>query len=79
MSTNERSGRGDEDLVEPTNVETDTARGTNRGSDAWGSEASGGSVIDKRSPDKGSPGKPSSDDRSADARSPEDWTRSQQE
>jgi hypothetical protein len=44
-------GRGDEELVEPTRVEPDTTGGTGRGADAWGSEASGGSTIDKRSPE----------------------------
>ena len=44
-------GRGDEELVEPTNPQPDGANGSDRGgSAAWGSERSGGSTIDKRPP-----------------------------
>ena len=39
--------------AEPPTPEPDAARGSDRGGAAgWGSEGSGGSVIDKRSPEK---------------------------
>jgi hypothetical protein len=46
-------GRGNEQRVDEVNVEPDVTRGTEkeggRGEAGWGSEGSGGSVIDKRS------------------------------
>ena len=48
-------GKGDEQRVDDANVEPDKARGTEkeggRGEAGWGSQGSGGSVIDKRPPD----------------------------
>jgi hypothetical protein len=42
-----------EEHVDPTTPKPDFSKGTDRGgSAAWGSERSGGSVIDKRGPDK---------------------------
>lgn len=42
---------GKEHLVDDANVEPGSAEGEQRGADAWGSEQSGGSVIDKRRDD----------------------------
>ena len=48
-----RGVRSQEERVDPTAPEPDSAKGTDRGgSAAWGSEASGGSVIDKRPPER---------------------------
>ena len=43
---------GEEHLIDDARVEPGSADGQQRGSDGWGSEQTGGSVIDKR-PDKG--------------------------
>ena len=51
--THGRGVRSQEEKVDPTTPEPDSAKGTDRGgSAAWGSEASGGSVIDKRPPQR---------------------------
>jgi hypothetical protein len=43
-----------EERVDPAAPTPDFSKGTDRGGSAgWGSERSGGSVIDKRGPDKG--------------------------
>jgi hypothetical protein len=48
-----RGVRSQEEKVDPTTPVPDSAKGSDRGgSAAWGSEASGGSVIDKRPPAK---------------------------
>jgi hypothetical protein len=48
-----RGVRGQEEKVDPATPSPDSAKGTDRGgSAAWGSEASGGSVIDKRPPER---------------------------
>ena len=48
-----RGVRGQEEKVDPVTPAPDSAKGTDRGgSAAWGSEASGGSVIDKRPPER---------------------------
>ena len=48
-----RGVRSQEEKVDPTTPVPDSAKGTDRGgSAAWGSEASGGSVIDKRPPER---------------------------
>jgi hypothetical protein len=44
-------GKGDEQRLDEADVEPDAARGTGRGTAGWGSEGSGGSVIDKRGPE----------------------------
>ena len=48
-----RGVRSQEEKVDPATPVPDSAKGTDRGgSAAWGSEASGGSVIDKRPPER---------------------------
>jgi len=48
-----RGVRSQEEKVDPATPVPDSAKGSDRGgSAAWGSEASGGSVIDKRPPER---------------------------
>ncbi|MFL5561373.1 MAG: hypothetical protein ACJ79K_07865 [Gemmatimonadaceae bacterium] len=48
-----RGVRGQEEKVDPATPIPDAAKGSDRGgSAAWGSESSGGSVIDKRPPER---------------------------
>ncbi len=42
-------GKAEEKRVDDANVEPDESKGTGRGSAGFGSQGSGGSVIDKRS------------------------------
>lgn len=48
-----RGVRSQEEKVDETSPQPDFAKGSDRGgSAAWGSESSGGSVIDKRPPER---------------------------
>jgi hypothetical protein len=48
-----RGVRGQEEKVDPATPIPDAAKGSDRGgSSGWGSEGSGGSVIDKRPPER---------------------------
>lgn len=56
-------GNGTEERIDPTVTEPGHAEDNARGSAAWGSEGSGGSVIDKRPPENRHSSSPSPDEK----------------